>query len=130
MIAFRRLSIGLTFPGCFRTAAIVQATTGNHTTPIAAWRQACTLQLPQAGKLTALTWQSRLSPSRGIRRAGRAVAIRLCFLGASFMLTAARLLLRAGLLRSGDMAAALHWSSRLIAAAMQLWRQRRSDERR
>ena len=128
MIAVRRLSTEPTFLDC-RIAATVQATIWRHTAPIAARCRAPTLQVPQAQKLVGLTWQSRQPPSRRIRRASRAVAIRVCFLGASCVLTAARLLLRTGLLRSGDIATALRWSSRLAATGMRLWRRGRLRSR-
>jgi hypothetical protein len=124
MIAFRRLSTGPTFLDR-RIAATALATTRSHPAPIAAGCRVSTLQVPQAQKLVGLTWQSRLSPSRRIRRVGRAVAIRACFLGASCVLAAARLGRRTGLLGSGDVATALRWSSRLVATGMRLWRRGR-----
>jgi hypothetical protein len=123
MIAFRRLSTGPTFLDR-RIAATALATTWSHPAPIAAGCRVSALQV-QAQKLVGLTWQSRLSPSRRIRRVGRAVAIRACFLGASCVLAAARLGRRTGLLGSGDVATALRWSSRLVATGMRLWRRGR-----
>ena len=131
MIAFSRLSTGPNFlPGRIRIAAVAQTASGSHTAPIATWCRAPMHKVPQERKPVGLTWQSRPPSPNHVRRAGRAVAIRACFLGASFVLAAARLLLRMGLLRSGDAATALRWSSRLTATGMQLWRQRRLRERR
>jgi hypothetical protein len=105
MTAFSRFSTGWTLPDLIRMAVLGK------------------VHLGQA-------WQSHPPPLMRIRRATRAATIRACFSGASLVLAGARLLQSTGLLRSADAARAFHWSSRLTALAMRLWRQGRSRPRR
>jgi hypothetical protein len=125
MLAFHRLSTGPTLPDLIRDAADAQAAAWSRSMPLAAWCRAPTVLMLQAQGCPALRWQSAPPSPQRVRRAGRAVGMQVCFASAAIVLATARLLLRAGLLRSNEAATALSWSSRLAAAGMRLWRRGR-----
>lgn len=105
MTAFSRFSTGWILPDLIRMAVRVERQSGR-------------------------AWQSHPPSAMRIRRATRSATIRVCFFGASLVLTGARVLRSTGLLRPADAARAFRWSSRLTALAMWLWRQGRSRARR
>jgi hypothetical protein len=122
MTAFRRFSTRPGLPDGTRGAEDDQAANWHRTVPIAAWSRTPTFLVLQGQERSGLSRQSR-APSPGhVRRAGRTVAVRACFLGPKTVLAAAHLLLSAGLLRSGGAGKAQRWSSRLTATGMRLWR--------
>ena len=64
-----------------------------------------------------------------LRRAGRTMAMRSCFLSASLVLVAARGLLRVGFLAPNDAERPLRWASGLVRIGMRLWRKNRIGRR-
>jgi hypothetical protein len=125
MISFQRLSTGPTLPDLIRADADVRAAAACRALPVAVWCRPSTLLVLRGRNYSAL-----ISPPGPLlpvllRRAGRTMAIHVCFLAAGGILTAARLLLRAGFLAPDDTALALRWSSGLARTGMRLWRRGR-----
>jgi hypothetical protein len=65
------------------------------------------------------------APESRISRVVQAILMQGCFLAARLVLMAARLLMQLGLVRPGDVATALRWSSGLAATGMRFWRRGR-----
>ena len=131
MIAVRRLATAPILPDLSHPAANVQSAAWGPTLPLAVWCRPTALLIlrghepPGTGSAPARSRPSGSRLAAHVRRAGRAIMMRGCFLAARLAIMAARLLLRVGLLTSEDAATVLRWSSRLIATGMLLWRQGR-----
>ena len=129
MIAVRRPA------DVMRSAPDAQSAAWNPTLPLAVWCRPTALLIlrghesPRTGSAPARSWPFGPILAGHVRRTGRAILMRGCFLTAKVAIVAARLLLGAGLLTSEDAATVLRWSSRLIATGMLLWRQGRSHAR-
>lgn len=125
MIQFQRLSTGPTLPDLIRADADVRAAASGRLLPIEVWcRQSTLLVLRGQGEAVSRLPSGPLLPAR-VRRVGRTVTIRLCFLIASGMLTITQLLIKAGMLKPNESARPLRWSLGLVRTGMQLWRDSR-----
>jgi hypothetical protein len=129
MISFQRLSTIPTLPDLIRADADVRAAAVCRVLPVAVWCRPSTLLVLRGHNYCALVSPPGSLLPVPLRRAGRTMAIRVCFLAAGSVLTAARLLLRAGFLAPNDIALALRWSSGLARTGMRLWRRGRLCKR-
>lgn len=129
MMCFQRLSTGPTLPDLIRADADIRAAASSRALPLAVWCRHSTLLMVRGYNRDVANLAMTLPPGpvlpAPVRRAGRAIAVRVCFLAASSVLIAARLLLRAGLVRPNDAELALRWSSGLARIGMRLWRRGR-----
>jgi hypothetical protein len=131
----QRISTCETVPDLIRAAADARAAAAGRGLPLAVWCRSSVLLVLKAqghsrrsaeigAPRTVLPWRSEA------RRVLRTIIVKTCLGAASLVLDAAGLLLRAGILRSKIAKLALHYSSKLTAFGMRLWRPERSRGRR